>query len=406
MRSPRLSRASGFPLDAAGPQALRGYVPHQIAATSRTVTTALRNATGWLASLGSRNALPATAAACRPSPASARSRPTAGPPPIPHASPSRPERVRLPHNFSIRLRRKTFRRIRAVLCGRCDMTAWKTAGSGSTIGRTQLRGFCSAIVLAAACLALPVAASARADEGPTAGRPLLAPLAVPKELRVVSYFPADAGWTRMWEPWRPARLAVGPAPPAVTEREHRPSRRLAAVLRLPRARAEVPRPPSELVSIAATEGLHVQLTLFDWWGEYRDVVGSKRWASTLLAPYVGDPRVAFVELRNEIDPSDADAVAWARELVPWLRTLLGRRTPVTLSVACHRPGSGPARARGRAAEGLASRLLRRALLHGRRRARARTSSSGCARRRAPTPVWVGSSATRRRPQSRDSTAWR
>ena len=74
------------------------------------------------------------------------------------------------------------------------------------------------------------------------------------------------------------------------------------------------------------QGLHVQFTLFDWWDEYRDVAGSKRWARAVLARYVGDPRVAFVELKNEIDPADAAALAWTRALVPWLRGYLrGRR---------------------------------------------------------------------------------
>ena len=161
---------------------------------------------------------------------------------------------------------------------------------------------------------------------------MLEPLDVPKELRVISYFPADAGWTRMWEPWRPARLA------ADLRRLRSLNANTVRIVVSPQFFGyPEPEPKyldrlSELVSIAAAEGLHVQLTLFDWWGEYRDVVGSKQWAGALLTPYVGDPRIAFVELRNEIDPGDADAVAWARELVPWLRTLLGRRTPVTLSV--------------------------------------------------------------------------
>ena len=80
-------------------------------------------------------------------------------------------------------------------------------------------------------------------------------------------------------------------------------------------------------------GLGVQLTLFDWWGAYGDVEGSKQWARAVLEGYVGDPRIAFVELRNEIDTTDAAALAWTRELIPWLRDLLRRQTPVTVSVA-------------------------------------------------------------------------
>ena len=181
--------------------------------------------------------------------------------------------------------------------------------------------------LGAAGLVLPAAAAARTDAPRAPAR-----LDVPRDLRVVSYYPADAGWTRMWEPWRPARLTAD-------------LRRL-RTLNANTVRVVVSPPffgypvPAwrytdrlrELVEIASREGLHVQLTLFDWWDEYGDVAGSKRWARALLTPYIDDARIALVELRNELDAADAAALAWTRELVPWLRTLLRGRTPVTLSV--------------------------------------------------------------------------
>lgn len=182
-----------------------------------------------------------------------------------------------------------------------------------------------ALLLAVALLAVPASASARPD----ASEPRR--LDVPRELRVVSYYPSDAGWTRMWDPWRPERI----------DADLRRLRGLNAntvriVLPAHSFGYPDPRPAylerlRELVDIAQRNGLHVQFTLFDWWGEYTDVAGSKQWASAVLAPYRGDPRLAFVELRNEIDTDDPEALAWARELVPWLRAYL-RRTPVTLSV--------------------------------------------------------------------------
>jgi hypothetical protein len=141
----------------------------------------------------------------------------------------------------------------------------------------------------------------------------------------------------MWEPWRPQRIAA----------DLRRLRSLNAnVVRvvLPAHFVGYPLPEeryldrlNELVGIAARNGLRVQLTLFDWWGAYRDPEGSKQWARAVLDPYVGDPRIAFVELRNEIDTTDADAVAWTRELIPWLRDLLQEQTPVTVSVGGNRP---------------------------------------------------------------------
>lgn len=136
----------------------------------------------------------------------------------------------------------------------------------------------------------------------------------------------------MWEPWRPARIAAD-------LRRLRGLNANTVRIVLPAHYLGYPQPERrylerlrEFVGLAADRGLHVQLTLFDWWGEYRDIDGSKRWARAVLQPYVGDARVAFVELRNEIDTGNAEALAWVRELMPWLRNLLRRRTPVTVSV--------------------------------------------------------------------------
>jgi hypothetical protein len=183
-------------------------------------------------------------------------------------------------------------------------------------------------VLALAAFAA-TSASPSSLGGTTTSR--VARLAVPNDLKVISYYPADAGWTRMWTDWRPEVIAG--------------DLRHAASLRANTVRAIVqpslfgyPRPSPtyvsrlrRFVSLAEDSGLHVQLTLFDWWYEWADLPGSRTWARELLSPYVGDPRVAFVELRNEI-PLEPRALAWARRMLPFLRSLMRGRTPVTLSV--------------------------------------------------------------------------
>ena len=89
---------------------------------------------------------------------------------------------------------------------------------------------------------------------------------------------------------------------------------------------------SQFVSLAAAHGLHVQLTLFDWWYEWLDISGSKIWVDQLLSPYANDPRIAFVELRNEI-ATVPPTYPWARRMIPFVKEVVGGSTPVTLSVS-------------------------------------------------------------------------
>jgi Cellulase (glycosyl hydrolase family 5) len=82
--------------------------------------------------------------------------------------------------------------------------------------------------------------------------------------------------------------------------------------------------------MAANHGLKVQLTLFDIWSGYTDITGSEQWAAALLTSFKADPRIAFVELQNEIDPTSTAAMAWAQTMLPVVRTDAG--LPVTVSV--------------------------------------------------------------------------
>ena len=144
---------------------------------------------------------------------------------------------------------------------------------------------------------LPAPAWAQPDAGPHERR-----LDVPRELRVVSYFPSDAGWTQMWEPWRPQRIAAD-------LRRLRGLNANTVRIVLPAHFLGYPQPEQrylerlrEFVGLAADRGLHVQLTLFDWWGEYRDVAGSKIWARAVLEPYVGDAPQREQRVRQRRDP--------------------------------------------------------------------------------------------------------
>jgi hypothetical protein len=158
-----------------------------------------------------------------------------------------------------------------------------------------------------------------------------APFPVPAGLKLVNYYPAYDGWTYMWERWNPGEIDSDFA------RIEGLNANAVRVIVQPSAFGfPDPRPVyrqrlAEVIDLAAQHGLAVELTLFDWWHSYRRIAQAERWARELLAPYAGDPRIACIELQNEIDPGNPAAMAWARALLPYLRTISGD-TPVTVSV--------------------------------------------------------------------------
>jgi hypothetical protein len=153
---------------------------------------------------------------------------------------------------------------------------------------------------------------------------------VPGDVRSVSYFPARGGWTLMWTRFDPAAVDrdFGRVAwlRANTVRVIVP----AHVFGYPEPHATMRARLERVIALAAGHGLRVELTLFDWWHEYADVEGSRRFAAALLAPYAGDARIALVEVKNELRPQDAGASAWAASLIPYVRELT--QSPVTVSV--------------------------------------------------------------------------
>ena len=190
--------------------------------------------------------------------------------------------------------------------------------------RTLLVG----VLSAGAILALPAGVVAS---------PTLSRLDVPRDLKVVSYFRADAGWTEMWTDWRPDRIDADLARAASLNANTVRVIVQPDLFGYPHPSVKYTSRLAQFVSLAAAHGLHVQLTLFDWWYSWEDVAGSKTWATELLAPYVDDPRIAFVELRNEILPNQA-TLPWASAMIPFLQGYL-RDIPVTISVAGPDPPS-------------------------------------------------------------------
>ena len=164
--------------------------------------------------------------------------------------------------------------------------------------------------------------------GPGFPNPLFTQLA---GLHLMNYYPSQNAWSYMWQNWN------GPAMDADFATMAGLGANAVRIVVQPWA-VGYPAPSATMVArlastiaSAQSHGLKVQLTLFDWWSTYSDVAGSTAWARAIVGPYAGNPEIAFVELQNEIDPTNAAAMAWARAELPAVRQI-GGSIPVTLSV--------------------------------------------------------------------------
>jgi hypothetical protein len=212
-------------------------------------------------------------------------------------------------------------------------------------------------------------------------------LDAPQQLKVVSYYPTNAGWTEMWTDWQPDVVAADFARARALD-----ANTVRAIIQPDTFGWPHPSPLyvqrlAQFVSLAAGQGLHVQLTLFDWWYRWAEVRESKQWVRALLTPYVADPRIAFIELRNEILPK-RETDRWARNLIPYVRGLMLGATPVTLSVA----GRDPVAQLARLKQGLGNVQPDFYDLHYFGGEGGATSYEVFARAKAiaaPTPLWIG-----------------
>ena len=155
-------------------------------------------------------------------------------------------------------------------------------------------------------------------------------------LRLMNYYPAADSWTKMWTDWNPGilkhdfarihalganavRITVFPGTFGWPNISHLMAVRFADTLK-----------------IAASNNLGVQLTLFDWWGFYKEIIQSQEWLKAFLGPYASDPEIQLVELKNEVNPSDPTEIAWVRALLGTLRSVMPR-TPSTVSISGAEP---------------------------------------------------------------------
>jgi endo-1,4-beta-mannosidase len=190
-----------------------------------------------------------------------------------------------------------------------------------------------------ASLILALALTQPASHGPARQLPTVpkspaVPESMVRDLKEVNYYPAADGWTYMWSRFDPTAI----------DRDFARIRALEAntvriiiqpsVFGFPTVRPLMADRLSEVIRLAARHSLRVHLTLFDFWSRYTDIHGSKEWISSLLSRYRDDPRIAVVELQNEVNPQNPEAVAWLTTMLPYLSTVLPGtlRTASTASV--------------------------------------------------------------------------
>ena len=183
-----------------------------------------------------------------------------------------------------------------------------------------------------ASLILGIALTRQASHGPARQLPALPKS--PAVLKEVNYYPAADGWTYMWTRFDPTAIdrdftricALGANTVRIIIQ--------APVFGFPTVRPVMADRLSKVIGLAAKHSLRVHLTLFDFWSQYTDIDGSKEWVSSLLSRYRDDPRIAVVELQNEVNPQNPEAVAWVTTMLPYLSTVLPGtlRTVSTASV--------------------------------------------------------------------------
>jgi hypothetical protein len=156
-------------------------------------------------------------------------------------------------------------------------------------------------------------------------------LAQVKTAKSINYYPAGAGWSKMWTSWDAAKVDADLAKAAALGATNVRAIIFPNTFGYPTPQAEYTNRLASFVTMAGARGMTVRFTLFDWWDGYSDVTNSVNWATTLLTPYRNDSRVISVELQNEFNPSDTAAVAWAKKVVPAVRSAFSTM-PLTFSV--------------------------------------------------------------------------
>ena len=187
-------------------------------------------------------------------------------------------------------------------------TATKTATKTTTAARTTV-------------------VKAAADTAPT----LASRMAAVKVAKTLNYYPDTAGWSKMWTNFNATQINTDLAKAQTLGANNVRAILFPTTMGYPTPTATYLDRLSQFVAMAAAHNMTVKFTLFDWWDGYSDVAGSTAWARAVLTPYKDDKRVISVEVKNEFDATAATGAAWAKKIVPAIRSI-APTMPLTFSV--------------------------------------------------------------------------
>jgi len=151
------------------------------------------------------------------------------------------------------------------------------------------------------------------------------------DLHLMDYYPSDAAWTYMWTRWKPTHVEEDFARIKAIGANSVRLNIEPSTFGYPQPTAAMTDELASAIKSAAAHDLTVQLTLFDWWSAYKDTSGGDQWVRALLAPFRSDSEISFIDVKNEIDPSDASAMTWLEHELPVVKQVAGS-VPVTVSV--------------------------------------------------------------------------
>ena len=150
-------------------------------------------------------------------------------------------------------------------------------------------------------------------------------------LKMVNYFPAHAAHVNVWMNWRPDEVDQDFA---VIAGMHANAVRIVLYTQttgFPKPAPVMVNRLKQFVNLADKHGLRTKLGLFGFFRNYSDIAGSTQWAEALLHDFKDDRRIAYIDLYNEIDVKNPEALRWAAQMLPHIRDVVGT---IPLTVSC------------------------------------------------------------------------